>query len=133
MTTVIVDDLAIAALFGPAGPVNEFVVDVTTQVYGRALQKAPIGAPSKTPKGHPAGWLRSQLHWEFAGELTTWVVTEAVLSEASQRPGDPYARWIERPGERPWAPPPFARGDRPYLVPALNEIFDEWGGMRCGR
>ena len=127
MTTVVVHDDVIAALFGPAGPVAEFHAEVTTKVYGRALQKAPIGAPSKTPEGHPAGWLRSQMHWEFAGELTTWVVTEAVLSKASQRPGDPYARWIERPAERPWAPPPFARADRPYLVPALDEILREMG------
>lgn len=128
MTEVVVYDDVIAALFGPAGPVNEFVVQVTTDVYGLALQKAPVGEPSKTPEGHPAGWLRSQMHWEFAGELETRVVTEAVLSKASQRPGDPYARWIERPEERPWAPPPFARADQPYLVPALNEIFDRLEG-----
>lgn len=127
MTTVVVHDDVIAALFGPAGDVAEFHAKVVTDVYARALQKAPIGEPSKTPEGHPAGWLRSQMHWEFAGELEAWVVTEAVLSKASGRPGDPYARWIERPEERPWAPPPFARDDRPYLIPALDEIFGELG------
>ncbi len=124
---VVLDDAGIDSLFGPAGPVAEFHADVVTTVYARALAKAPIGSPSKTPEGHPAGWLRSQMHWEFAGELTAWVVTEAVLSKASGRPGDPYARWIERPQERPWKPPPFARDDRPYLVPALDEIFQELG------
>ncbi len=128
MTTVILDEEGIASLFSPAGPVAGFLTEVTTKVYARALQKAPIGENSKTPEGHPAGWLRSQMHWEFAGDLVTWVVTEAVLSKASHRPGDPYARWIERPNERPWAPPPFAMGVRPYLVPALDEIFDELGG-----
>jgi hypothetical protein len=123
--TVVIDDAGLESLFAPAGPVQEFVTEVTVKVYGRSLFKAPIGQPSKTPEGHPAGWLRSQMHWEHAGELTTRVITEAVLSKASHRPGDPYARWIEKPGERPWAPPPFARGDRPYLVPALDEIWRE--------
>lgn len=123
--TVVLDEPGIESLFAPAGPVQEFVTEVTVQVYGRALFLAPVGAPSKTPEGHPAGWLRSQMHWEHAGPLSTRVITEAVLSKASGRPGDPYARWIEKPGERPWAPPPFARGDQPYLVPALDQIWRE--------
>jgi hypothetical protein len=125
--TVVVDDAAIEALFGPAGPVAEFHADVVTRVYDRARDRAPVGQPSKTPEGHPAGWLKSQIAWEFVGPLEARVSTSAVLSKASGRPGDPYARWIERPGERPWAPPPFARGDRPYLIPALDDIFAELG------
>ena len=125
--TVVLDELGIEELFAPAGEVARFHAKVSERVFVRALNNAPVGAPSKTPEGHPAGWLRSQMAWDFTGPLESRISTSAVLSQASQRPGDPYARWIERPEERPWAPPPFARGDRPYLVPALNEIFDELG------
>jgi hypothetical protein len=127
--TVVVDDAAIEALFGPAGPVAEFFVSrVVVPVFDRAQLRAPVGQPSKTPEGHPAGWLKSQITWEFVGPLEARVSTSAVLSKASGRPGDPYGRWIERPQERPWKPPPFARADRPYLVPALDEIFGELNG-----
>lgn len=126
--TVVVHDEVIAGLFGPAGPVAEFHARVSERVWVRALNNAPVGEPSKTPEGHPAGWLRSQMRWEFAGDLASRISTSAVLSPASRRPGDPYARWIERPEERPWSPPPFARGDRPYLIPALDAIFEELGG-----
>jgi hypothetical protein len=125
--TVVLDDPAIEALFGPAGQVAEFHAKVSERVFVRALNNAPVGAPSKTPEGHPAGWLRAQMRWDFTGPLESRVSTSAVLSKASSRPGDPYARWIERPEERPWKPPPFARADRPYLVPALDEIFKELG------
>lgn len=127
MTTVVLDDAAIGALFGPAGQVAEFHAKVSERVFVRSLNNAPVGQPSKTPEGHPAGWLRSRMRWEFTGPLEARISTSAVLSKASGRPGDPYARWIERPEERPWKPPPFARADRPYLVPALDEIFDELG------
>lgn len=127
MVTVEVDDTTVAAWFAPAGPVAEFHAKVVTRVFDRARERAPVGQPSKTPEGHPAGWLRSQIAWEFVGPLAARVSTSAVLSKASSRPGDPYARWIERPRERPWSPPPFARDDRPYLVPALDDIFGELG------
>jgi hypothetical protein len=125
---VVVDDTAIEGLFSPAGPVAEFHAHVVERVWGRARDRAPVGEPSKTPEGHPAGWLRDNISWSFTGPLEARVSTDAVLSSASRRPGDPYARWIERPGERPWSPPPFARGNRPYLIPALDDIFDELGG-----
>ena len=127
MTTVVVHDDVIAMLFGPAGPVAEFHAKVSERVYVRVLNKAPVGANSRTPEGHPSGWLRSQIEWTFTGALESRISTGAVLSKASGRPGDPYARWIERPAERPWKPPPFARADRPYLVPALDEILKELG------
>lgn len=122
-TVVVVDDAAIAALFGPAGPVAEYTFTVASRVMDRVLFLAPVGAPSRTPEGHPSGWLKSQIKFEFAGDLGYKISTDAVLSKASGRPGDPYGRWIERPQERPWKPPPFARADRPYLVPALEQIF----------
>jgi hypothetical protein len=125
---VIIDELEYARLFSPAGPVAAFVAETTGRVYVRAQERAPVGQPSKTPEGHPAGWLRSQIAWALVGDLEGMVSTSAVLSIASSRPGDPYARWIERPEERPWAPPPFARGDRPYLIPALDDVFRALGG-----
>lgn len=125
---VVVDEVELQRLFAPAGPVAAFVGDVASRVHAKAQQRAPVGAPSKTPEGHPSGWLRSQIAWTFVGDLEAIVSTSAVNSIASSRPGDPYARWIERPNERPWAPPPFARGDRPYLVPALDDIIRELGG-----
>lgn len=124
-TEVVVDDAAIDRMFGGAGDVARFHLDVTERVYGQIVATAPVGQPSKTPEGHPAGWLRDNIAWEWAGELTTRISTSAVLSKASHRPGDPYARWIEKPEERPWKPPPFARNDEPYLVPGLMRIFDE--------
>lgn len=127
-THVVIDELVYTALFSPAGPVAAFVAETTESVYDRARERAPVGKPSKTPEGHPAGWLKSQIKWALVGDLEGMVSTDAVLSIASSRPGDPYARWIERPQERPWAPPPFARQDKPYLVPALEDIFRELGG-----
>ncbi|GAB3250948.1 hypothetical protein [Kineosporia babensis] len=125
---VIVDEAVYQSLFSPAGPVAAFVAETTEKVYDRARELAPVGKPSKTPEGHPAGWLKSQIAWAFVGDLEGMVSTSAVLSKASSRPGDPYARWIERPEERPWAPPPFARQDKPYLIPALTDVFDALGG-----
>jgi hypothetical protein len=124
---VVVHELEIDGLFSPAGPVPEWHARLTERVVDRAKDRAPVGAPSKTPEGHPAGWLRDNISWSFVGPMESRVSTDAVLSRASHRPGDPYARWIERPGERPWAPPPFARGDQPYLVPALDDILRELG------
>ncbi|GLY32132.1 hypothetical protein [Kineosporia sp. NBRC 101731] len=125
---VIIDEEGLAGLFSPAGPIAAFVAETTQRVHARAQERAPVGAPSKTPEGHPSGWLRSQISWVLVGDLEGMVSTSAVNSVAAPRPGDPYARWIERPNERPFAPPPFARGDRPYLVPALDDIIRDLGG-----
>lgn len=126
-TTVVLDEAGIESIFSPAGPAARFVGDLGRKVFENAYLRAPVGAPSKTADGHPSGYLRSQMGWYFAGDLSVRISTSATLSKATHRPGDPYARWIERPQERPWAPPPFARADRPYLVPALDEIMGALG------
>jgi hypothetical protein len=115
---------------GPAGPVAAYLYGLTQKVVQRAKAKAPVGAPSKTPEGHPAGYLRSNIEWAAGSDgqgVWTEVGDPAVTSRANPFPGEPYAEQIEFPQTRRRKPPPFARSAKPYVVPALVEVFREEG------
>jgi hypothetical protein len=115
---------------GPAGPTAAYLYRLTQRIVQRAKAKAPVGRPSKTSAGHPAGYLRSQIEWAAGHDgqgLWTQIGDPAVTSRANPRPGQPYAREIEFPEERTHKVPPFARGAKPYVIPAVEEIFREEG------
>lgn len=122
-----VDQVAIdALLYSPTGPVAALLVDVTQQVTQVAKRNAPVGEPSKTPQGHPAGHLRSQIGWTLlpGPELATRVSSPAKTSQASVKPGEPYGLHNEAPWTRPrGVPPHLTAKEGPYLVPALYEVF----------
>jgi len=123
-----VDDAAILELLSsPAGPVGRYMVEGAQAVTQGAKKRAPVGDNSRTPQGHPSGFLRSQLAWELtsANPITVEIETTAHTSSANPFPGEFYALHIEDPGTRPRKPPPFARDDQPYLVPALLEDWPQ--------
>jgi hypothetical protein len=115
----------------PAGPTARYLYQLTARIVQRAKLLAPVGAPSRTPQGHPSGWLRSHIWWESGQDRRgayTLVGDDAVTSSAAPFPGEPYPEHIEFPRTRKRRPPPFARDDRPFVVPAVEAIFREEGG-----
>lgn len=115
-----------ALLHSPAGPVAALVVDVTQQVTQVAKRNAPVGEPSHTPQGHPAGYLRSQIGWTLlpGPDIATRVSSPARTSAASVVPDEPYGLHNEVPSTRPHGVPAHLTAkEGPYLVPALYEVF----------
>jgi hypothetical protein len=125
---IVVDDAFVEGLFTSlSSPVGRELVEVTQLVTQTAKLFAPVGAPSKTPLGHPAGWLRSRIGWttDPIGPLATRVSSPARTSGANPFPGESYGTHIELPRTRPRKPPPFARHTEPYLWPACKAVFEE--------
>lgn len=126
---VVIDQAAIEALVhGPAGPVGRLIVDLAQTTTQLAKAKAPVGErSSKTPGGHPSGWLRSQIGWEVyadGDEVVADIATPAVTSSANPRPGEPYGLHMERPDTRPYGVPDWVRAkEGPYLEPAMNDAI----------
>lgn len=116
----------------PAGPVAQLVARLAALIAQEGKRRAPVGAPSKTPEGHPAGWLRSHIWWQSgldAAGVHAELGDDAVTSPANPFPGEPYPEHIEFPETRPRKAPPFARDARPYLVPAAKDVLArELGG-----
>lgn len=130
---VTVDQAALDALVAsPAGPAGRLAITWAQETTQIAKRNAPVGANSKTPEGHPGGWLRSHGGWNVAvegGQIVAVVVFDAVTSRANPFPGEPYPLHIEDPSTRPRKPPPFARDDKPFLVPAALEALRQvFGG-----
>jgi len=125
---IVVNQAAIEELLhSPAGPVAAFLVDVTQRVTQTAKRNAPVGVPSHTPEGHPAGYLRSQIGWSLipGHDLVTRVYSPARTSRASVVPNEPYGLYNEVPRLQPRGLPAHLRAkEGPYLVPALNEVFN---------
>jgi hypothetical protein len=126
---VVIDQAAVEALIhGPAGPVGRLIVDLAQTTAQLAKRNAPVGErSSKTPGGHPSGWLRSQIGWTVGvegGDVVADIVSPALTSPANPKPGEPYSLYMERPGLRPYGVPAWVRAkEGPYLVPALEEAI----------
>ena len=127
---VVLDQQVLDALIhSPAGPVARLLVKVGEQTTQEAKRRAPVGdRSSKTPGGHPSGWLRSNIGWAVGrdgGDLVVDIVSDAVTSDANPRgPGDPYGRWNEVPEERPYGIPQKWRAkEGPYLRPAFLDVI----------
>ncbi len=125
-------DVLDALVNSPAGPVAKLLVQVGQETTQIAKRNAPVGARgSKTPGGHPSGWLRSQIGWTLGrtdGHLSVDVVSDAVTSPANPWPGEPYALFNERPDLRPRGIPAEWRAKAgPYLVPAFAEALARIG------
>lgn len=127
-----IDEAELARLTRSAsGP----LVTAMARLGERATQLAKAAAPvgdrsSKTPEGHPSGWLRSQIGWRLSiegGQIVVDVISPAVTSPASVIPGEPYALYIERPelrvhhGGPAWL---YAK-DGPYLEPSVHRAIAE--------
>jgi hypothetical protein len=114
----------------PAGPVAKYIYGLAVKITQVAKRRAPVGKPSKTPQGHPSGYLRSQMEWSGGMDgqgVFADLGNPALTSLANPRPNEPYAEEIEFPDRRKHKPPPFARDDQPYLVPAVLEVFAQEG------
>jgi hypothetical protein len=114
----------------PAGPVAKYIYGLAQRITQVAKRRAPVGKNSKTPEGHPAGWLRSQQEWSGGvdGEgVYADLGNPALTSRANPFPDEAYGEHIEFPSTRPRKPPPFARGDQPYTIPAVLEVFAQEG------
>lgn len=125
-------DVLDALVRSPAGPVARLLVQVGQETTQIAKRNAPTGArSSKTPGGHPSGYLRSQIGWAVGtvgGRLCVDVVSDAVTSPASNRPGSPYALYHERPDLRPYGiPAEWAAKEGAYLTPAFYEALARIG------
>lgn len=118
-------------LRSPAGPVAAWLNRVTERAAQAVKAGAPVGEPSKTPAGHPAGYLRSRVEWSAGRDATgLWgeVGDDAVTSQANPFPGEPYPFQIEDPRQRKRKAPPFARGVRPWAVAAVLRVLREESG-----
>lgn len=125
-------DVLDALVNSPAGPVARLLVQVGQETTQVAKRNAPTGAKSsKTPGGHPSGYLRSQIGWAigtYRGRLCVDVVSDAKTSAANPWPGEPYGLWNERPDLRPRGIPAEWRArEGPYLVPAFAEALARIG------
>jgi hypothetical protein len=109
-----------------AGPVAQYLYKLGALIVQEAKRRAPVGQPSKTPAGHPSGWLRSHVWWAAGRDgrtVTVDIGDDALTSKANPFPGEPYAAQIEGVEPRKRKPPPFARGDKPYVLPAVDAVF----------
>ncbi len=118
--TIVWDEANLNALLNsPAGPVGALTVKVLQEIAQEAKRRAPVGEPSHTPEGHPAGYLRSQIDWRLiggGGMPAGRVESPAVTSAANPRgPGQPYAYEQETTGAPHWPA-------HPYLVPAVLDV-----------
>jgi hypothetical protein len=125
-------DVLDALVNSPAGPVARMLVQVGQETTQVAKRNAPTGAKSsKTPGGHPSGYLRSQIGWAIGsvgGRLCVDVVSDAKTSPANPWPGENYALFNERPDLRPRGIPAEWRAkEGPYLVPAFYEALARIG------
>ena len=121
-------DVLDALIHSPAGPVARLLVQVGEQTTQEAKRRAPVGTrSSKTPGGHPSGWLRSHIGWavgRVGGDLVVDVVADAVTSPANPWPGEPYALFNEEPSTRPRGiPQEWKAKEGPYLRPALLTVM----------
>lgn len=116
-------------LSSPAGPVGEFLNAVTEDVTAGAKRRAPVGEPSKTPEGRPAGYLRDQIEWHSVEGMANRVTSPATNSTASPFPGEHYGTFNELPDTRPRKPPPFARDNQPYMWPAAVDVWADRFGL----
>lgn len=113
---------------GPDGPVFQAMVQIGQEGAQEAKRRAPVGERgSKSPLGHPSGWLRSQIGWQIsvkAGQVVVDVISPAVTSPANPKPGEPYALYMERPDLRPYGVPSWVRAkEGPYLVPGVEDTI----------
>jgi hypothetical protein len=118
-----------ALVASPAGPVAKLLVSVAQETTQIAKRNAPVGdRSSRSPQGHPSGWLRSNIAWTIGtldGDLCVEIVSDAVTSPASPRPGEPYALHNEVPSLRRHAiPSAWAAKEGPYLQPAFVEALN---------
>lgn len=126
---VTIDQAALDALIhSEAGPVARLLVQVAQETTQIAKRNAPVGdRSSKTPGGHPSGYLRSQIGWAIGrvgGDLCVDIVSDAVTSPASPVPGTPYAVELEEPSLRKRGiPSEWKAKEGPYLRPALIEAM----------
>ncbi len=121
-------DVLDALISSPAGPVARMLVQVGQETTQVAKRNAPTGTrSSKSPDGHPSGYLRSRIGWAIGtvgGRLCVDIVSDAKTSPANPWPGEPYALWNERPDLRPRGIPAEWRAkEGPYLVPAFAEAL----------
>lgn len=118
-------------LRSPAGPVAAWLSRVTEKAAQRVKAKAPVGQPSRTPAGHPAGFLRSRTEWSLSRDskgLWSEIGNDAVTSSANPFPGEPYPFQIEDPKQRKRKAPPFARDVKPWAVQAVMDVLQEETG-----
>ncbi|HNX48678.1 MAG TPA: HK97 gp10 family phage protein [Thermoanaerobaculaceae bacterium] len=126
---VVLDQQVLDALIhSPAGPVARLLVKVGEQTTQEAKRRAPVGdRSSKTPGGHPSGWLRSNIGWAVGrdgGDLVVDIVSDAITSQANPFPGEPYSVFVEEPSLRPRGlPEKFRKGEGPYLRPAFLDVI----------
>lgn len=126
---VTIDQAALDALIhSEAGPVARLLVQVGQQTTQAAKRNAPVGTrSSKSPEGHPSGWLRSNIGWAIGregGDLVVDIVSDAVTSKANPWPGEPYSLFVEEPSLRPRGIPAEWRAkEGPYLRPAFAEAL----------
>lgn len=121
-------DVLDALISSPAGPVARMLVQVGQETTQVAKRNAPTGAKSsKSPDGHPSGYLRSRIGWAvgtYRGRLCVDIVSDAKTSPANPWPGEPYALHVEVPSTRPRGIPSEWRDrEGPYLVPAFYEAL----------
>lgn len=122
-------DVLDALVNSPAGPVARLLVQVGQETTQVAKRRAPTGTrSSKSPDGHPSGYLRSRIGWAIGtvgGRLCVDIVSDAVTSPANPRgAGDPYSLWNERPDLRPYGiPAEWRQREGPYLTPAFYEAL----------
>jgi hypothetical protein len=115
----------------PAGPTARYLYGLTARIVQEAKRRAPVGRPSKTPAGHPSGWLRSGIWWKGRVDgraVVTEIGDDVVTSKANPSPGEPYAAQIEGVEKRKRKPPPFARGLQPFVLPAVEAVFRQEDG-----
>ncbi len=123
---VVVDEARLAEFaHSPGGPVAAYLVEVTQRVAQRAKVLAPVGVTSKDPRGHPAGYLRSQISWHLlaGANLRTQVTGNAITSPANVMPGENYGYQNET-GTWHRGLPHHLRGHA-FLKPALEQVFSE--------
>lgn len=129
---VVIDDAALERfLNSPAGPVGKLLSTLGQRVTQEAKKRAPVGARnSKSPGGHPSGWLRSQIGWSLHHDsrgLYVDIISPARNSQANPfTPGGKYALWNELPGTAPnhsHLPEWITSKEGPYLRPALQAII----------
>lgn len=131
-----IDERALARLvYGQSGPVFRAMARAGETATQLAKRNAPVGERnSKSPEGHPAGYLRSQIGWKIKvehGQVVVDVVSPALTSQANTKPNEPYALYMERPDLRPYGVPSWVRAkEGPYLTPAVEEaIRTIFGGI----
>lgn len=125
---VVLDDAAIDRLLNsPAGPVGQLLATIGQRVTQEAKRRAPVG-DRNSKRGHPAGYLRSQIGWRVAHDtrgLYVDIASPARTSPYNPFPNEPYGLYNERPSRRSHGVPEWVKAkEGPYMVPALRAIIE---------